>query len=329
MTVTASAPCRLDFAGGWTDVEPYATERGGRVVNAAIEHLATATVDLAAQRYRLESRDLGRTVDAADSPELAAEAGLDLLRAAVRFSGVGPCRLATRSDAPPGSGLGSSGAMGVALVAALDKTLGRTCSATETAERAWRLEAVEARLPGGKQDQFAAALGGFQALTFSGDRVECRPLDLDGALMDWLESHIVVCYTGQSRVSGDTIARVMDGYRRRDPVIVAALDGLAETADRMAEALLRGEVSEVGRLLTTNWKHQQRLDSGMGTPLMAQLEQAMAGAGSLGGKAAGAGAGGSMFFVIADDPAGAALRAGQLGITVLPLKWAAKGIRIW
>ncbi|MFN0177435.1 MAG: hypothetical protein ACKVZ0_01460 [Gemmatimonadales bacterium] len=329
MIVRASAPCRLDFAGGWTDVEPYATDRGGAVVNAAIELRATATVELDTAGYRLESLDLGTSATAADRSGLDVQSGLDLLRAAIRFTGAKPCRLVTESAAPPGSGLGSSGAMDVALVAALDHALGRSFSPLETADRAWRVEAIEAGLPGGRQDQYAAALGGFHHFRFSGNTVTARPLALGGDLLAWLESHLVVCYTGQSRVSGNTIARVMGKYRDGDSEVSAALDGLAEAADRMAEALERGEVSAIGRWLSANWHHQQRLDPVMSTPLMARLEHAMASAGALGGKAAGAGAGGSMFFIVGDDPAAAVTEAQRLGVTVLPLTWATLGVRTW
>lgn len=219
--------------------------------------------------------------------------------------------------------------MDVALIAALDHARGRPVTAIETAERAWHLEVVEAGLPGGKQDQYASALGGFQVLRFAGSRVEATGLPLEPELVGWLERHTVVCYTGQSRVSGSTIARVMDRYRRGDPVVSGALDGLADTADRMAEALGRGHLSEIGRLLTVNWCHQRALDPGMSTPLMSQLDETMAGLGALGGKAAGAGAGGTMFFLVPDDPAGAAAAARALGVTILPLTWASKGVRLW
>lgn len=329
MIATASAPCRLDFAGGWTDVAPFATERLGVVVNAAIDLRATVTVEMGGDCHRIESLDLDRSLELRGPADFEKNGELDLLKAALRLSSVGPCRLVTRSDAPLGSGLGSSGALDVALVAALDAVTGRSRVPAETAERAWQLEAVEAGLPGGKQDQYAAALGGFHRFEFTSDSVRFDPLELEPNLTEWLERHIVVCYTGQSRFSGDTIARVMARYVAHDSAVTAALEGLAETAERMAAALRAGHVSEVGRLLTVNWRHQQALDRGIGTTLMAKLEAIMNGAGALGGKAAGAGAGGSMFFLIGGDPAAAAVGAREAGITVLPLRWAREGVRGW
>ena len=327
--IRASAPVRLDFAGAWTDVAPFSTDAGGVVVNAAIALRAGVTLELGGPGYRLESRDLGQTVTVERPDQLIQNGQLDLLKAAVRLFELPPCRLITRSEAPPGSGLGSSGALDVALVAAALAAEGdRATHPEEIAERAWELEAVEAALPGGKQDQFAAALGGFHRFDF-GQAVAIRPLRIEPAFADWLARHVVVCYTGQSRVSSDTIRRVMARYTARDAAVVDALDSLRETAETMTEALEAGDPAAVGRLLSANWRHQCALDPGMRTDGMAALEQAMNQAGSLGGKAAGAGAGGTMFFLVEHDPAEAARVARAQGATVLPLRWSAEGVRVW
>src|SRR6266576_3001181 len=113
------------------------------------------------------------------------------------------CTITTRCDAPPGSGLGSSGAMDVALVAALALARAEQLTAREIAEQAWYLETVEAKIPGGKQDQFAAALGGFQRLTFRDPDVGVEPITLDPAFATALARRTVLCYTGRSRVAGN------------------------------------------------------------------------------------------------------------------------------
>lgn len=308
---------------------PFATQRRGIVVNAAIELRADAELSVGGDRYRLEARDLGQNVEVERAAIEEKDGRLDLLKAAVRFHDLPPCRLKTRSAAPPGSGLGSSGAMGVALVAACARALDQSPAPVVIAERAWELEAVEAALPGGKQDQYAAALGGFHRLDFSAAGVTVSPLALAPAFMDWLARHVVVCYTGQSRVSSATIGRVMTRFVEGDPQTVGALERLAELGWSMAEALEVGDERKVGDLLAANWRLQQQLDREMQTPAMARLEQAMAACGSLGGKAAGAGVGGTMLFLIGSDPARAARTAAEQGSTVLPLQWAREGVRVW
>ncbi len=326
----AAAPVRLDFAGGWTDVPPFSAREGGVVVNAAVDLTARVELRLGGPRIRLVAEDLGQELECANAGGLVADGKLDLHKAALRMLPVqAACTLTTRCDAPPGSGLGSSGAMDVALVAVLSLARGERPAAREIAEQAWYLETVEARIPGGKQDQFAAALGGFQRLTFRDPDVGVEPITLDPAFAVALERRTVLCYTGTSRISGTTIARVMAAYERGEPGVTGALRALKDLAGEMAEALRAGDVGRVATLLSDNWQRQQQLDPGMCTPEMARLERALRGAGALGGKAAGAGAGGSMFFVTGDDPAPAAAAARAAGATVLPVRWAQGGVRAW
>ena len=323
----AAAPVRLDLAGGWTDVAPFAEREGGVVVNAAIELLAQAEVEPGGAGYSVQADDLDRSLELT-AAELSADPGGDLAlhRAALRCAALGPCRLRTRSGVPPGSGLGSSGALGVALVAATDAARGVRRPPAAQAEAAFELEALEAGLPGGRQDQYAAAHGGFHRLGFAAGSVAVQPLSLDAAFAAALRDHTVVCYTGRSRVSSNTISRVMGAYQRGERDVGDALRRMVELAERIAEALVAADLAQVGRLLSENWRQQQRLDRAMRSDEMARLEDALGGSGILGGKAAGAGAGGSMFF-LARHPAEARRAACEAGCRVLEFDWATAGVR--
>ena len=326
----AEAPVRLDFAGGWTDVPPFSAKEGGLVVNAAITLPARVHVKVGGARIRLVALDLGQELECETAGGLVLDGRLDLLKAALRMFPVqAACTLTTQSAAPPGSGLGSSGALDVALVAALTRARGERLSEREIAEQAWYLETVEARIPGGKQDQFAAALGGVQRLTFRDPDVGVEPITLDPAFAAALERQTLLCYTGMSRVSGATIARVMAAYERGDSRVTGALRGLKDVAAAMAEAMRAADLARVAALLSDNWKHQQALDPDMCTPEMARLERAVRAAGAVGGKAAGSGAGGSMFFIMKDDSAEASAAARTAGAEVLPVRWASEGVRAW
>jgi D-glycero-alpha-D-manno-heptose-7-phosphate kinase len=323
----AAAPVRLDFAGGWTDVPPYSAREGGVVLAAAVQLYAYAEVQPRESGYVLTSKDLDLALELGDAGDLARDGPLPLLRAGLRLLRSGPCALVTRSDAPPGSGLGSSGAIDVALVAALAASRGRRLSAREVADIACRLEAEEAGIPGGRQDQFTAAFGGILRLSFRDPDATVEPLDLDPGFAAELERRMLLCYTGASRFSGDTIGRVMRAYERGEPAVAGALDGLRRAAEGMTEALRAGDFARIGALLSENWRLQQRLDAAMATPEMARLERAMLDAGCLGGKAAGAGAGGSMFFLGPDDPIAAREAVTRLGMRLLPVRWAPTGVR--
>ena len=326
----ATAPLRLDFAGAWTDVPPFSAREGGVVVNAAIGLHTHVALTLGGKLLRLVSQDLGETLACANSGGLVLDGKLDLLKAALRrFPVLGAFTLTTRCDAPLGSGLGSSGALDVALVAALTQARLERLGERDLAEQAWQVEVIEAKIPGGKQDQYAAALGGWHRLSFRDPDVGVEPLTLDPAFAAALERQIVLCYTHTSRVSGDTIARVMSAYERGDRKVSGALRGLKDVAEAMVLALRGADLARVGGLLAENWTHQQALDPGMQTPEMARLEQAMRAAGAIGGKAAGAGAGGSMFFLTNGDRRAAVDAAAAAGATVLPATWAAEGARAW
>jgi D-glycero-alpha-D-manno-heptose-7-phosphate kinase len=327
LTVRAAAPVRLDLAGGWTDVPPYSARAGGVVVTAAVELFAHAEVTPRAEGYRLVAEDLNQEIELADAAELAGGDHMPLLRAGLRMLPPGPCALVTRADAPPGSGLGSSGAMDVALVAALTAARGESPDIRAIADLACRLEGVEAGISGGRQDQFAAAYGGFLRLAFRDPDATVEPITLPADIADALARRMLLCYTGASRFSGATIGRVMAAYERGDPSVAGALDGIRGVAETMPAALLAGDLARVGTLLSANWRLQQALDPGMCTPVMARLERAMVEAGVLGGKAAGSGAGGSMFFLCPDDPAPAIAAARELGMRLLPVRWAREGVR--
>ena len=329
--IGVSAPVRLDFAGGWTDVPPFSTTEGGVVVAAAIGLRVQATVRAPDPSetdgaVRIVSDDVGQTIDADSVGALPDGGPLALLTAAMRrYPLPGGGELRTRSAVPPGSGLGSSGALDVALVAALLAARNEALAPAEIAHRAWEVEAGDAGIPGGKQDQYMAALGGFQQLRFRDPHVTAEPLPLDPAVRSALGDALLLCYTGRSRLSGTTIARVIAAYERREPAVTRALFGIRDTAERMGPALRAGDLARIGALLDENWRHQQALDPVMRTPEMAALEHAVRHAGGLGGKAAGSGAGGCMFFVVADSVR-AADAARAAGAEPLPVTWSQEGV---
>ena len=325
----ASAPLRLDFAGGWTDVPPFSAREGGAVVNATIGLYAHASVVPAPEGITLRSDDLGEEVRLEGPAELHSTGQLPLLQTAARMFNLVQGSLVSRSEAPAGSGLGSSGALDVALVSALGHACGSPSTPEAAAEAAWRLEVVEAGIPGGKQDQWAAALGGFRRFTFHDPMVSAECLSIDPAFLEFLERHLVLCYTGTSRISGRMISRVVEGYENGVDPIVRAFHGMKAVALRMADALEAGDPAMVGSLLNENWACQCQLDPGMRTEDMARLERAVSAAGVLGGKAAGAGAGGCMFFLAPSQPAEVANAARNAGATVLPVSWTSGGVRIW
>jgi galactokinase/mevalonate kinase-like predicted kinase len=119
----------------------------------------------------------------------------------------------------------------------------------------------------------------------------------------------------------------MHAYERGDQKVARALHGIRTVAESMGNALVAADIAQIGRLMSENWKHQLALDPQMRTEKMAQLEESVLAAGALGGKAAGSGAGGCMFFLAPDEPGRVIEAAQRCGVTVLPVRWAMYGVR--
>lgn len=289
--VTARAPVRIDFGGGWTDVPPYPQEEGGCVCNLAIARYATA---------RLAERGVGLHVDAHDDDQA-------LPRAALERAGITNVSLSLRNDFPRGAGLGGSSAAGVAIQAALSAWRGETPDATSLAERSRAVETEGLRVPGGSQDHYAAALGGALDLRF-GTGIEARRIALSPARRAELERRCIVGFTGESRISGHTITAVIDAYRAREPRVTTALRRMKALAALMAAALEHGSIDELAALVDEHWRFQRSLHERISTPGIERLLQVARRAGATGGKALGASGGGSV-LVIAPDAAVEAVRA--------------------
>ncbi|HEX6535995.1 MAG TPA: hypothetical protein VF041_15470 [Gemmatimonadaceae bacterium] len=293
----ARAPARIDFGGGWTDVPPYTTEQGGCVCNLAITRYATAR--LVARESAWVVDDDGATRHAATAAALApggAGGAAELACAALRRAGVGPVSLTMRSDFPRGAGLGGSSAAGVALQAALAAWCGERPAREVLAERSRAVEVEELHVAGGSQDHYAAALGGALALRFD-QHVHARRIPLSEPLVRELERRCVVVFTGQSRISGETITAVLDAYRARDRRVTGALARMRALAEAMIAALERGAVDELGALVAEHWTHQRALHPGITTPAIERVLAAAAAAGAIGGKALGASGGGSVLVI--------------------------------
>ncbi len=330
--ICSRAPLRIDLAGGWTDVPAYATKHGGAVVNVAIGLRAHVSVTRGGRGVSLRALDLGAALSANRVQDLRADGELALVKAVARRLAPddGGLQIVTRSDAPAGSGLGGSGAMGVALVAALNHLKGEPKLSAEIASLAFEIETEEAGIVGGSQDQYAAAMGGFQYLSYGEPLVSTRRPDISASCRLQLERSMILCHTGASRFSSDTHQKVWRAYARGEYAVCKALDGLRACADAMLSALEAYDLAAAAEVLAENWYHQQALDEGMQTPVMKRIEQVAREAGAEGAKACGAGAGGCIVFLAKPgrefDVAEAVRGAGGL---LLPVNFDLAGVATW
>ena len=281
MKIECRAPLRIDLAGGWSDIPPFARREGGAVLNVAIARYVTGEVRRAAEQ--------GPGREHGGGEGLRISYGLDL---------------------PAGSGLGSSAALSVAWLALVHANMGAAPDKRALAREACNLGALLG-IAGGKQDEYAAAFGGVNLMRFRGehgDLVEVEPVALSTPVREELEARLVLCYCGQARLSGDIHDRVWGAYERGDRAVGATLGELRDTALAMAASLAAGDFVRVAALLDRNWAAQKRLHPSITNPRVEELFGVARGSGALAGKACGAGGGGCLVF-LAEPSRVPALRA--------------------
>jgi D-glycero-alpha-D-manno-heptose-7-phosphate kinase len=305
--IRARAPLRLGLAGGGTDVSPFSDEHGGYVLNATIDLYAQAIIEprndgrvvlVAADRQELAEFPVG--ADVPDTEPLRLHKGI--YRRIVRdFNRNQPLslKLTTYADAPAGSGLGTSSTMVVCILQAYSEWLQLGLGEYEIAHAAFEIERLELGLAGGKQDQYAAAFGGFNFIEFgANDKVLVNPLRVRDWVVRELEASTVLYYTGQSRESAQIIQQQIDNTKAGNTSSVGAMLTLKQDAIAMKEAILRGDLQQYARILGRSWSAKKQMATGISNAeIDAVFESAMT-AGALAGKISGAGGGGFMMFFV-------------------------------
>ena len=339
MIVRARAPLRLGLAGGGTDVAPYCDQHGGYVMNAAIDKYAYVIVD-PSPTGMVEFHALDRAVSmectagavANGDPALQLLAGVYLRLSRDFLDGrQPPLRIRTYSDAPPGSGLGSSSTLVVALVTALAEYFMLALGEYEIAHLAYEIERRDLALAGGKQDQYAAAFGGFNFMEFHrDDRVIVNPLRIKDWVLAELEASLLLYFTGVSRES----ARIIDEQSRNaatgKQVSVEAMHRLKDEAVQMKEALLKGDLPAFARTMQAGWEAKKLMATSITNPMIDAVEGVATANGALATKVSGAGGGGFMMFVC--DPADRVRLSRALaaqGGTLLDFHFNAHGAVAW
>ncbi|MBZ8140424.1 dehydrogenase [Rubrivivax gelatinosus] len=306
-TYRARAPLRLGLAGGGTDVSPFSDEHGGVVLNATIDLYAQAIIepmDDGQITFIAQDREERVTLDSesvlADIDPLRLHRGI-YNRIVRQFNGGRPLsfKLTTFADAPAGSGLGTSSTMVVCIVQAFSEWLRLGLGEYEIAHLAFEIERLELKLAGGKQDQYAAAFGGFNFIEFgAGDKVLVNPLRVKEWVLNELEASTVLFYTGQSRESARIIEQQIEASKDRASASLAAMFELKKDAVAMKEAVLRGDLTAYAQILARGWQAKKKLAQAVSNPEIDRIYDGALSAGALAGKISGAGGGGFfMFFV--------------------------------
>jgi D-glycero-alpha-D-manno-heptose-7-phosphate kinase len=309
MVIRSKAPLRLGLAGGGTDISAYYNLYGGYVLNATIDLYAYCTIEPNDSGIiEFIAADLGKKISCAAEGKLEMSDTLPLHTGSYNrivsdfLNGQSlSFTMTTYSDAPAGSGLGSSSTMVVAIIKAFVEWLNLPLGEYDIAALAFKIEREDIGFAGGKQDQYAATFGGFNFMEFyEGERVIVNPLRLKRWIRNELEASLILYYTGISRESANIIKEQIEHTRRGDVLNIGNMHELKRQAVLMKEALLKGDFKGFSQCLLNGWLAKKNISSSISNSLLDDLYRYALDKGAESAKISGAGGGG--FMMIYCDP---------------------------
>jgi D-glycero-alpha-D-manno-heptose-7-phosphate kinase len=331
--IRSRAPLRISYAGGGTDVSPYCDEHGGAVLSATIDRYAYCTIKPRQDKeVTIHSLDFNRQEHwIADPGMLSYDGNLDLVKAVMKHFDIEQgFDMFLHCDAPPGSGLGSSSTVMVALIGAIAEWQGEPLSLYDLAKLAYVLERKELGFAGGRQDQYAAAFGGFNFIEFRGDEVVVTPLRIRSDILNELHYLTLLCNTGRTRDSGDIIKKQSKSMSEGKPLVLAALDDSKRLATEQREALVKGDVRRMGELLDASWNAKKQFATSISNDRIDAMYKAAKDNGAIGGKISGAGGGGFMYFICEYDHKHDVAKAlSDLGAEIKTFNFEKNGMQTW
>lgn len=308
MIIRSKAPLRLGLAGGGSDVSPYSDIYGGLVLNATINLYAYCTIEVTENKQIvIYSYDNDYVASFSSARELVIDGKATLIKGVynriVKDFGLSPLsfKITTYNDAPAGSGLGTSSTMVVCILKAFVEWLSLPLGDYEISRLAYEIERVDLLLSGGKQDQYAAAFGGFNYMEFlSNDIVIVNPLKIKRWIVDELEASTILYYTGASRSSAKIIDEQKKNTSSQKEDIIQAMHKIKQGASDMKQVLLKGDIVAMARLLRTAWENKKKQSAHVTSPVIEEAMKVAQHEGALAGKVSGAGGGGFTMFIV--DP---------------------------
>src|SRR5919112_561409 len=294
MTIEAIAPTRVDLAGGTIDIWPlYLFHPGASTVNFAVTLNARCRIEPRDDdQIILESRDRQGALQTrvAHIQGVAREGRLELISKLVHFfkpeTGF---HLTAESLAPAGAGLGGSSALAIACIGALNRLAGDRYPERKFIMIAANVETTVIRVPAGFQDYYGAFYGGANWIRFDADGIRREAIQADPAE---IERRIVICYTGEPRLSGINNWEMFKTHIDGDPTLFRLFEGIRDSASAMKVALSAGDWARVAEVMRAAYPNRKRLAPNITTPHMERLVEAALSSGALAAKVCGAGGGG-------------------------------------
>lgn len=306
MIIRSKAPLRLGLAGGGSDVSPYSDIYGGLILNATINLYAYCTIEetndgiISINSY---DSDCHKTYPSTLQLSIDGEASLikGVYNRVVKDFNLPPLsfKITTYNDAPAGSGLGTSSTMVVCILKAFVEWKSLPLGDYEIAKLAYEIERKDLQLSGGKQDQFAAAFGGFNYIEFlKDDVVIVNPLKIKRWIIDELEASMLLYFTGRSRSSAAIIDEQQKNTQENNSKAIEAMHRIKQSAIDTKLALLKGDIDAFANILRDAWENKKKMAKDITNPIIQEAMDIAIQAGAKAGKVSGAGGGGFIMFVV-------------------------------
>ena len=338
MKIRSKAPLRLGLAGGGSDVSPYSDIYGGNVLNATINLAAYCTIEpLHMPVMRVNALDAGiRTeVPLGTGPVNSGALLIDgVYRRVIQDYGPVPApgfAITTYNDAPAGSGLGTSSTMVVCILKCFAEWMGIPLGDYELARLAYEIERKDLLLSGGKQDQYAAAFGGFNFMEFlPSDLVIVNPLRVKDWIVTELEACMLLYFTGRSQEGAAIIEKQQQATRSGNVVAVEAMHRIKQSAIDMKLALLQGDMQGFARIMGQAWEDKKKMADTITNPMIQEAFDVAMEAGAISGKVSGAGGGGFIMLMVPPEKKYLITNAlSKLPGKVVPFLFTDKGAVAW
>lgn len=339
MIIRSKAPFRLGLAGGGTDVSPYSDLYGGCILNATINLYAYANIEprydnkivfripQTNEEYIFDSSlDLPIQNDKADLMKgIYNRVVKDFIGKPLSFT------LTCALEVPFGSGLGTSSTLAIAILGAYTEWLSLPLGDYDLAYLAYLIERIDLKQAGGKQDQYAAAFGGFNFMEFyAEDKVIVNPLRIRNETINELSNNLLLYYTNSSRNSGDIIEKQQKNVKDHKERSIEAMHQIKKQSYEIKEAILKNNLDEIGEVLHRGWIYKREMAEGISTPLFEELYNTAISAGATGGKISGAGGGGYVFFYCPGNSRFSVAKALEgLGGRIQAYTFTKKGLETW
>ena len=291
--IITRTPFRISFFGGGTDYPGWFRNHGGAVLATTIDKFCYISCRRLPPFFEHKHRIVYSHIENVQhNDEIKHPAVRAVLNWARVVEGL---EIHHDGDLPARSGLGSSSAFTVGLIHALYGLRGEMVSKNTLAREAIHIEQNLIRENVGSQDQVSAAYGGFNRIDFHrNDSFEVSPIVLTGERRNELHSHLMLCFTGLSRIADQIAKSKIENLKNRE----AELKRMGEMVDESIEILTntRVNIDEFGKLLDLSWKLKRSLSAQVSTPVIDTLYDEAMRAGALGGKILGAGGGGFLLL---------------------------------